>query len=53
MSNNIEKVKSNTETICCDGGKDGLGHPTVYYNFSETNKIICGYCDKIYIREQE
>ena len=48
-----EKIDSNIETICWDGGKDGLGHPAVYYNFSETNKIICGYCGKIYIREQE
>ena len=49
----IEKVSSNVETICCDGEQDGLGHPAVYYNFSESHKVICSYCGKIYIREQE
>ena len=49
----IEKVSANTETICCDGGKDGLGHPAVYYTFNSENKIICGYCGKIFIRKEE
>jgi uncharacterized Zn-finger protein len=49
----IEKVPANTETICCDGGQDSLGHPAVYYNFDELNKVVCGYCGKIYIREQK
>ena len=28
MQENIEKVALNIETICCDGGQDGLGHPS-------------------------
>ena len=47
-----EKVDPNIETICCDGGKDGLGHPAVYYTFDQSNKIICGYCSKTYIRDK-
>ena len=53
MLHNIEKVTSNTETICCDGGQDGLGHPAVYYTFGQSNQVVCGYCTKNYIREQE
>ena len=53
MVNDIEKVASNVETICCDGDQDSLGHPAVYYNFSETNEVVCGYCGKIYKKEQE
>ena len=53
MLENIEWVTPNIETICCDGGQDGLGHPAVYYNFNESNEIVCSYCGKIYIREQE
>ena len=53
MQENIEKIALNTETICCDGEQDGLGHPAVYYNFGESNEVICGYCGKIYIREQK
>jgi len=47
------KVENKTETICCDGGQDGLGHPAVYYTFDDQNKIVCGYCGKTYIREKE
>ncbi len=49
----IEKVDINIETICCDGGEDGLGHPAVYYTFNNDNKIVCSYCGKIYIRKEE
>ena len=53
MVNDKVKVASNVETIGCDGDLDGLGHPAVYYNFSETNEVVCGYCGKIYIREKK
>ena len=49
----IEKVDINIETICCDGGEDGLGHPAVYYTFNNENKIVCGYCGKIFIKKEE
>ena len=53
MENEVIKVNKETETICCDGGQDGLGHPAVYFAFDQTNKIICSYCSKTYLREQE
>ena len=53
MEEDMIKVASNIETICCDGGQDGLGHPAVYYNFNESHEVTCSYCGKIYIREQE
>ena len=49
----IEKVSSNTETICCEGDQDSLGHPAVYYTFNQSNQIVCGYCGKTYIKEKE
>jgi|TARA_B100001245_G_C22581864_1_gene289194 uncharacterized Zn-finger protein len=48
----IVKVDLETETICCDGGKDSLGHPAVYFTFDSQNKIICNYCGKIFIKEE-
>ena len=48
---NIVKIDSQQESICCDGGQDSLGHPAVYYTFDITNKIVCGYCGKIYIKD--
>jgi len=52
MDEEIVKVDADTETICCDGGEDGLGHPAVYYSFNETSKIVCGYCGKIFIKKE-
>ena len=53
MEENIVKVGPEIETICCDGGEDGLGHPAVYYTFNNENKIVCGYCGKIFIKKEE
>ena len=49
---NTVKVDPGTETICCDGGQDGLGHPAVYYTFDQSDKIICSYCSKTYVRNK-
>ena len=52
-SEKIIEVKAETETICCDGGQDSLGHPAVYYTFDNNNKIVCSYCGKIYKKNIE
>ena len=53
MEEDIKVVSSDIETISCDGGEDGLGHPAVYYTFNNENKIVCGYCGKIFIKKEE
>ena len=53
MENEVVKIDPQTETICCDGGQDGLGHPAVYYSFDSQDKVVCGYCGKIYVKEKE
>ena len=50
---NSVKVGPDTETICCDGGQDGLGHPAVYYTFNDKNKIVCSYCSKTFVRNKD
>ena len=52
VEDNTIKVESDIETICCDGGEDSLGHPAVYYTFDQSDKIVCGYCSKTYIRDK-
>ena len=47
----IISVDPSTETICCDGGQDGLGHPAVYYTFNGESKIICSYCSKTFVKK--
>ena len=49
----IIKVDLDTETICCDGGEDSLGHPAVYFTFDSQNTIIYNYCGKTFIRESK
>tara|TARA_Y100001960_G_scaffold283857_1_gene319230 strand:- start:189 stop:359 length:171 start_codon:yes stop_codon:yes gene_type:complete len=51
--NNVENVDKDIKTICCDGGEDSLGHPAVYYSFDESNKVVCSYCGKIYIKDKK
>ena len=53
MEQDVIKVSLETETICCDGGQDGLGHPAVYDSFDIQDKVVCGYCGKIYVKEKE
>ena len=53
MEEDIKVVSPDTETISCDGGEDGLGHPAVYYTFNNENRIICGYCGKIFMKKEE
>ena len=48
MSDDVVKVDPNTETICCDGGQDGLGHPAVYFTFNDQKIIVCNYCGKTF-----
>ncbi len=52
MEKEVVKIDPHTETICCDGGQDGLGHPAVYYTFNGEDKIICSYCSKTFIKEK-
>ena len=49
----IVYVDAETETICCDGGQDSLGHPAVYYTFDHSNEIVCVYFCKKYIKKKE
>ena len=53
MEQNVKKVSSKTETICCDGGQDGLGHPAVYYSFDNLDIVVCAFCGKVFIKEKE
>ena len=53
QKSDIIKVDLNTETICCDGGQDSLGHPAVYYTFNDKNKIVCEYCGTSFIKDQK
>lgn len=46
----IITVPHDTAEICCDGGNPALGHPKVYYQFGASERVVCGYCDRTFVR---
>jgi len=46
----IIEVDPHTETVGCDGGDGALGHPKTYYSFGPNDKVICGYCDREFVK---
>lgn len=45
-------VDLDTEKVKCDGGEGALGHPVVYYRFDGKDRVICGYCDREFIKKK-
>ncbi len=37
--------------VACDGG-GVLGHPRVYLEMGEKNKVECPYCDRLFILKE-
>ena len=47
-----KKIVSNSKVVCCSGGESNMGHPAVYYNFGDKEKITCQYCGTIFIKSK-
>ncbi|MCB1650460.1 MAG: zinc-finger domain-containing protein [Alphaproteobacteria bacterium] len=45
-------VDNNADEVACDGGGGALGHPLVYYSFDGQDRVECGYCDRVFIKER-
>lgn len=46
----VIKVPKSATQVMCDGGNGALGHPRVYYTFDGKDRIVCGYCDREFIK---
>jgi len=44
-------VEDDVDEVRCDGGGGALGHPMVWYSFSGQDKVSCGYCDRLFIKQ--
>lgn len=44
-------VDSQTDAVSCDGGGGALGHPVVWYNFDDRDRVKCLYCDRVFIKQ--
>jgi uncharacterized Zn-finger protein len=40
-----------SDSIKCDGGEGDLGHPTVYYSLKKQSEVVCGYCNRKFIKK--
>ncbi len=37
--------------VACDGGGGALGHPKIYLDMGKEKKIVCPYCSKLFVLE--
>lgn len=49
--NDQEIVNTNIHKVACDGGGDG--HPLIYLNIDDSNKVTCPYCNKLFVYRDE
>lgn len=45
-------VDPTSDEVCCDGGNGALGHPMVWYSFDGRDEVVCGYCDRRFVRSR-
>ena len=43
-------VDDDADEVSCDGGSPALGHPLVWYSFDGKDKVVCGYCDREFVK---
>jgi len=48
----IITVDADADQVMCDGGGGALGHPNVWYTFDKQDKVECGYCDRLFVKER-
>lgn len=46
-------VPQATHQIWCNGGGGALGHPKVYYTFDGVDEVTCGYCDRLFTKQNQ
>ena len=47
----IIEIEKSADGVSCDGGMGAMGHPIVYYSFDGKNRIVCGYCDREFVKK--
>jgi uncharacterized Zn-finger protein len=44
-----EQIVVTTKRVACDGGGGALGHPLVYMDMGQDDRVECGYCDRLFV----
>lgn len=45
-------VADDVDEVSCDGGGGALGHPKVWYSFDKQDRVECGYCDRLFVKQR-
>ncbi len=45
----FETIEVDSPKVACDGGKGPLGHPRVFLNMGDKDKVECPYCSRLYV----
>ena len=48
---NKELQVVSSSKVACDGGGGALGHPKIYLDMGKEKKIVCPYCSKLFVLE--
>ncbi len=43
-------IEVTTDRVVCDGGGGALGHPRVYLELGADGRVVCPYCERVYVR---
>jgi uncharacterized Zn-finger protein len=43
-----ETIVVDRRVVACDGGDGALGHPRVYLNMGDADRVDCPYCGRRY-----
>lgn len=44
-------IDAAADEVSCDGGGGALGHPKVWYSFDGQESVQCGYCDRLFTKQ--
>jgi uncharacterized Zn-finger protein len=44
-----ETIEVEDLVVACDGGGGALGHPLVYLNMGDADRLECPYCGRLYV----
>jgi uncharacterized Zn-finger protein len=48
MPKPVEILETGSKTVVCDGGGGPLGHPRIFLQIGNDNRIECPYCGRVY-----
>jgi len=48
-----ETIYVKDRIVSCDGGEGPLGHPRVFLNLGDDDRVECPYCDRLFLLDKE